>query len=163
MSSEETEESKTAMPEIQIAPNDDEEQHKSFNVSGVSPEMLTNKKTWSYLEVLYLVGAAIVIAGMSLFLQRFDGLPLPSWSTSSDNSNLAAAANHVNPTSILELFSSTIKLLLIYPLGKALTRLTWVWFVGKEDRKLTDITLFHETWAQKPVAATKLIFMLKGR
>jgi hypothetical protein len=119
-------------------------------------------------EIASLIGAAATIAGLCVFLIKFNEKPLPSWAQGTTNSTqhsmlVTAVAKHVTIPALLDLFKTAIEIMLTYPLTKALTKLTWLWFSGTQNQKLADITVFHKAAKRSVKGAFNLIWILKGR
>jgi len=131
-----------------------------------SPE---KKSDWWLYEMGALFLSAVTIVLMCVFLLSYDGLEAPSWSSSSDNGRFlegtpqTVKAQRVNFSSILALFGTLTQALLAIPLAKGLGLLTWIYFTGKNDRKLADFTVFDSAAKKSNKGAAKLLWMLKGK
>jgi Protein of unknown function (DUF3176) len=123
---------------------------------------------WSVLELLSLLLAALFIVGMSVFLWWYDGGPAPTWSYIA----IAKRHKHIPPwlasrritfNAILTIFSKGITICLGYSIAKAMAKLTWIWYMGKENRRLADIEKFNKAAKKSWKGSAQLIWMLKFR
>jgi Protein of unknown function (DUF3176) len=119
-------------------------------------------------EIVAIIAAAATIVGMCLLLRKFNGKVVPSWSInppkkSTSTTSTFISSKHITLNSILSLFSTTTEVLLAYLLTKSLTKSTWLWFMGKKDRKLADMTVFYKVAKKSWKGAVSLILMLKWK
>jgi hypothetical protein len=160
---------------VEISADDDATQIKPKSLSD-DPDASDNKlveaveqKTGLPLgELLAIVAAALTIVGMCILLWRFDNKIAPSWSYNprgNSNSRFGAffASRHITINSILSLFSTVTEILLAYLLTKSLTKSTWLWFMGNEDRNLADMTVFYKVAKKSWKGAVSLIRLVKWR
>jgi len=151
-----------------VAPTEDVENGNLTPAKHPKVEAKAAAPDWAIWEIAALIGAAVTIAAMCVFLFEFDKAPLPPWAQGLPNiykhsQVMTVLARHVTIPSILDLFKSAIVLMLGYPLTKALSKLTWLWYMGNETQRLADITTFHKVVKRSWKGAFRLIWILKGK
>jgi Protein of unknown function (DUF3176) len=121
---------------------------------------------WSWIawEITCLIVAGALIGGMAGFLAHYNGKPTPSWPKhwkQKDPSWVRSLRLTFN--TVLSIFSTSSALFLGWAITKALAKLAWIWYRGKEGRKLDDIDVFSEAALNNPQGAAKLLWLSKGR
>jgi hypothetical protein len=121
-------------------------------------------KEWTVWELLALLASAVMISLMSVFLWKYNGGPAPEWSYQFKASDpMWVKANRITFNAILSIFSKAAALGLGFAMTRAMAKLTWIWFMGENDRKLADLGLFNKAAQKDPAGAAQLLWMLRGR
>jgi Protein of unknown function (DUF3176) len=121
-------------------------------------------KEWTIWELLALLSSATMIGLMSVFLWKYNGGPAPVWAYQfKDSDPMWVKANRITFNAILSIFSKAAALGLGFAMTRAMAKLTWIWFMGENDRKLADLGIFHKAAQKDPAGAAQLLWMLRGR
>jgi Protein of unknown function (DUF3176) len=132
---------------------------------GAAPGQRTvSWKEWIVWELLALLASATMLGLMCLFLWKYNGGPAPTWSYQFKASDpMWVKSNRITFNAILSIFSKAAALGLGFAMTRAMAKLTWIWFMGENDRKLADLGLFNKAAQKDPAGAVQLLWMLKGR
>jgi hypothetical protein len=121
-------------------------------------------KEWTAWELVALLISAVMIVLMSVFLWKYNGGPAPEWAYKfKDSDPMWVKANRITFNAILSIFSKAAALGLGFAMTRAMAKLTWIWFMGESDRKLTDLGVFNKAAQKDPAGAAQLLWMLRGR
>jgi len=131
-----------------------------------SSEDVHPHKDWWAWEIFGIVGSALCIIGLCLFVRQYDGQPLPSWAYKQAPGTILIGTPpsnrpSVSLNSIIGLFSTAGKVMLLIPITRGLGQLKWVWF-SEEHRQLSDFEVFDSA-TRGASGSLFLLWTLKGR
>ena len=136
----------------------------SMDAAANASQRKVSWKEWAVWELLALLASATMLALMSVFLWKYNGGPAPEWSYQfKDSDPMWVKANRIALNVILSIFSKAAALGLGFAMTRAMAKLTWIWFMGEDDKKLADLGVFHKAAQKDPAGAAQLLWMLRGR
>ena len=103
---------------------------------------------WSVWETVGLLGSALTLTAMAIFLNKYDHSQAPTWKLVSLNT-------------VIAWLSTIARLLVTIPLSSGIGQLKWTWLADTK-KPLGDLAAFDSA-SRGAVGSFKLLWTIKGR